>query len=188
MIASVLQRPTLILNRNWQPVAVATVARSLVMLANGTASAVDTADYRTYCWEEWLARKPAEDDAFVQGVRLQVCVPEVMTLANYDRVPVGAVAFSRRNLYRRDRYTCQYCGARPPRDKLSIDHILPRSRGGGSSWDNCVVACVDCNKNKADRLPKEARMRLQTKPARPQWSPYLLSVGVRVESWAKFLG
>lgn len=188
MIGSVLQRPALILNRNWQAVAVATVARSLVMLSNGAARAVDPADYQTYGWDEWLSREPSDGEGFVQAVRMRVCVPEVLTLTYYDRVPVGAVAFSRRNLYRRDRYTCQYCGARPARNELSIDHIVPKSRGGGSSWANCVVACVSCNKNKADRLPHEARMRLRTKPIRPKWSPYLLSVGVQVESWARFLG
>ena len=77
----------------------------------------------------------------------------MITLTEYDRVPANAVTFSRRNIYKRDRYTCQYCGVQPGSEELTIDHVLPRSRGGTSTWENCVLACLECNKRKADRTP-----------------------------------
>lgn len=81
------------------------------------------------------------------------------------------MAFSRRNIFERDHYTCQYCGVQPGVDELSIDHVFPRSQGGTSTWDNCVLACVECNKKKADRTPSEADMKLRKQPCRPQWKP-----------------
>jgi 5-methylcytosine-specific restriction endonuclease McrA len=114
---------------------------------------VDPVDYRQYTWEDWSQLRPAEGESFVQTLRSQLRVPEVVTLVHYDRVPASKVTFSRRNIFKRDRYTCQYCGAQPGSEELTIDHVLPRSRGGPSSWENCVLACLKCNKRKADRTP-----------------------------------
>ena len=84
---------------------------------------------------------------------MRLRVPEVVALAGYDRLPEAAVAFSRRNIFKRDHYTCQYCGVQPGTEELTIDHVIPRSQGGTSTWENCVLACVACNKQKADRTP-----------------------------------
>jgi 5-methylcytosine-specific restriction endonuclease McrA len=119
------------------------------------------------------------------GLRLRV--PEVVTLVRYDRVPCNCVTFSRRNLFRRDRYTCQYCGNQPGSEQLTIDHVLPRSRGGVSSWENCVLACLDCNLRKADRTPSQAGMRLRKAPSQPAWNPLYAPHEIRIESWAKFI-
>ena len=89
-------------------------------------------------------------------MRLRLRVPEVIVLAEYDRLPTAAVTFSRRNIFKRDHWTCQYCGAQPGSEELTIDHVLPRSQGGISTWENCVLACVACNKRKADRTPEQA--------------------------------
>lgn len=187
MIADVLQRPTLVLNRNWQPIRVTTVARSVVMLWNDTARVVEPQTYELYSWEDWAKLQPAEGELFIQAVSERFRVPEVVTLTNYDRLPQAAVSFSRRNLYKRDHYTCQYCGAQPGPEELTIDHVQPRSRGGQSSWTNCVVACVECNSRKADRTPDEARMRLKKPPKRPNWQPIYSNHGLRIESWKQFL-
>ena len=187
MAASILQRPTLVLNRNWQPVNVATVARALVMLWNETARVVDPADYQQYGWSEWSGLTPQRDEPFIRAVAFRLRVPEVVALTGYDRVPSTVVTFSRRNIFKRDHYTCQYCGVQPGGSELSLDHILPRSRGGESSWQNCVLACVDCNKRKADRTPEQAGMRLRTRPARPRWRPLYAHNAIRIESWAKFI-
>jgi hypothetical protein len=100
-MTKVLQRPTLILNRNWQPVNVATVARALVLLWNESARVVDPADYQLYTWEDWARLKPRADEAFIRGVRLRLRVPEVVALTEYDRLPVAHVTFSRRNIFKR---------------------------------------------------------------------------------------
>lgn len=187
MVATVLERPTLVLNRNWQPVNVATVARSLVMLWNESARVVDPQDYQTYSWSDWAKLSPLDGEPFIRAIRMRLRVPEVVTLTGYDRLPEAAVAFSRRNIFKRDHYTCQYCGVQPGTDELSIDHVLPRSQGGTSTWDNCVLACVACNKRKADRMPAQAGMKLRKPPVRPTWKPLYAAHSVRIASWSKFV-
>jgi 5-methylcytosine-specific restriction endonuclease McrA len=187
MVAAVLDRPTLVLNRNWQAVGVATVARSLTLVAGERARIVDPTDFQQYTWADWARFIPDEDAPFVQAVTFRLRVPEVIVLTDYDRVPQNAVAFSRRNIYRRDRFACQYCGAQPGSEELTIDHVLPRSRGGTSTWENCVLACLDCNARKANRLPDEAHMPLRSIPVRPMWKPMYGRHRVRIESWSKFL-
>jgi 5-methylcytosine-specific restriction endonuclease McrA len=187
MVTKVLEQPTLILNRNWQPVHVATVERALVLLWNESARVVDPEDFQLYTWADWARLKPKEGEAFVQAVRFRLRVPEVVALSGYDRLPTAHVTFSRRNVFKRDHYTCQYCGAQPGSEELTIDHVLPRSKGGVSSWTNCVLACMDCNKHKADRTPEEAHMRLRHKPVRPIWKPLYGDHTVRIASWSKFI-
>ena len=140
---------------------VATVARALVMLWNESARVVDPADYQIYTWEDWSRLRPEDGDRFIQAVRFRLRVPEVITLTGYDRLPAAAVTFSRRNIFKRDHYTCQYCGAQPGIEELTLDHVVPRAQGGQSRWDNCVLACMACNKRKADRTPEQAKMRLK---------------------------
>ncbi len=187
MVAQVLQRPTLVLNRNWQPVNVATVARSLVMLWNESARVVDPHDFRLYTWADWSQLVPREGELFIQAVRQRLRVPEVVTLSGYDRLPTAAVAFSRRNVFKRDHYMCQYCGVQPGAAELTIDHVVPRSQGGTSTWENCVLACVTCNLRKADRTPLQAGLKLHKQPARPSWKPLYAAHRVRIASWSKFL-
>jgi len=216
-MTKVLQRPTLILNRNWQPVNVATVARALVLLWNEAARVVDCDDYRTYSWADWSALRPSDGERFIQAVRLRLRVPEVIVLAEYDRLPEAAVSFSRRNIFKRDHWACQYCSRQgrsqsgtpdgsedaytstsprangnrprlqPDGDELTIDHVVPRAQGGTSTWDNCVLACIGCNKRKADRTPREANMKLRKAPVRPTWKPMYARHSERIASWSKFV-
>src|SRR3954469_21060780 len=101
MSESVLQRPTLILNRNWQPVNVATVARALVLLWNEAARVVDVADYQTFSWDDWSKLRPRDGESFVQATSVRLRVPEVIALSDYDRQPQSAVTFSRHNVFKR---------------------------------------------------------------------------------------
>jgi 5-methylcytosine-specific restriction endonuclease McrA len=187
MTAGVLTRPTLVLNRNWQPVGVATVARTLIKLWNGTARVVDPTDYQLYTWQDWSRLEPENGEPFIQTTAFRMRVPEVITMTTYDRLPNRSVAFSRRNLFKRDKFTCQYCGRRPGSEELTIDHVIPKSHGGVTSWANCAVACVECNAKKADRSPEQARMPLRKTPAQPKWRPSYASQGIRIDSWSKFI-
>jgi 5-methylcytosine-specific restriction endonuclease McrA len=217
MVAKVLEHPTLVLNRNWQPVNVATVARALVLLWNESARVVDPADYRLYTWADWSELRPRDGELLIQAVRLRLRVPEVIVLAEYDRLPTAAVSFSRRNVFKRDHWACQYCGrqcrgqfvtsdgsgerfgnsksrdngnhprCQPGGEELTIDHVIPRSQGGTSTWENCVLACIACNKRKADRTPHQAGMRLRKVPHKPTWKPIYARDSVRIESWSKFI-
>ena len=186
MIAPILKSPTLVLNRNWQPVNIASVARALVMVWNDSARIVDPESYQLFAWDEWSELEP-DKDRFIQAVSQRIRVPEVITLSDFDRVPSTTVTFSRRNIFKRDRYTCQYCGKQPAPDRLTIDHVVPRSHGGGSSWENCVLACVDCNHYKADRTPEQAGMKLKKQPVRPEWNPCYSQHSIRMDSWSKFI-
>ena len=152
MVAAVLDRPTLVMNSNWQPVGIATVAKALTKVWNEAARIVDPADYQQYTWQDWSQLRPADGDLFIQTRRFQLRVPEVVMLTKYDRVPTNAVTFSRRNVFKRDKFTCQYCGARPGSEELTIDHVTPQAQGGTSTWLNCVLACISCNSRKADGL------------------------------------
>jgi hypothetical protein len=128
-----LNRPTLVLNRNWQAVNVATVARALVLLWNESARVVDPADYQTYTWEDWAKLRPGDDERFIQAVRFRLRVPEVITLTDYDRLPAAAVTFSRRNIFKRDHYTCQYCGRQGRSGDGEGKHRYPGQKESGSS-------------------------------------------------------
>ncbi len=187
MVTAVLKRPTLVLNRNWQPIGVASVSRSLVMVWNDTARIVDPADYSLYTWDDWSQLKPADGEPVIRTVRFEMRVPEVISLTRYDRFHRRTVPFTRRNLFRRDRFMCQYCGASPGGNELTIDHVLPRSRGGNTSWENCILACVRCNHRKANRTPTEAHMAIRKHPEQPQWNPVYAARNIKVESWERFL-
>lgn len=187
MVGAVLELPTLVLNRNWQPVHVATVARSLTMLWNESAHVVDPDDYRLYTWADWSRLAPREGEPFIRSVKLRLRVPEVLALVRHDRPRPNAVTFCRRNVFKRDHSTCQYCGARPGSEELTIDHVTPRSLGGQTTWENCVLACVACNARKANRTPERAGMRLRRTPFRPAWKPLYHASTVRIASWSRFL-
>jgi 5-methylcytosine-specific restriction endonuclease McrA len=98
-------------------------------------------------------------------------VPRVIALKDFDRLPRQEVKFSRHNIYLRDGNRCQYCGHRFPTAELSLDHVIPLSRGGVSSWENVVCACLSCNVRKGNRSPQEASMRLVATPKKPRWHP-----------------
>jgi 5-methylcytosine-specific restriction endonuclease McrA len=186
-MSTILQRPTLVLNRYWQPVNVATVQKALVLLARDAARVVDPEHFQLYNWDDWIRQPPRGDEPAIRGVTLRLRVPEVVTLTHYERTPAGHVTFSKRNVFKRDRLTCQYCGIQPGRDELTLDHVTPKSRGGATSWENCVLACLECNRRKADRTPEQAGMKLRRRPARPTWKPFYAGSG-RLASWTPFLG
>lgn len=141
----------------------------------------------TYTFDEWLDCPITEETLVIRSPSVRLAVPEVILLTSYDRVPCHEAPFTRRNLFLRDDFTCQYCGHRCNSDRLSVDHVQPRSRGGRTSWENCVLACVGCNAKKADRTLKEAGFRLLRPPVRPRWTPYLnLRPSQRMDSWSQF--
>ena len=183
----ILARPTLVLNRHWQPIHVTTVVRALVMVWNEAARVVEPDEYRLYNWDEWAGIEPPPGAPCIRSATARLMVPEIVCLTRFDRLPSTAVTFSRRNVAKRDHLTCQYCGEQPGWEAITIDHVLPRSRGGASSWTNCVAACVECNARKADRTPEQAGMKLKRRPARPDWKPLYAARAARIPSWTRFL-
>ena len=183
--AAILTEPTLVLNRNWQPVHVTSVRRALIMVCKNSACVVDPLSYRLFGWEVWLRES---DNGPIRSASLSIDAPVVVVLAGFDRLPNGAVTFSKRNVLRRDHYTCQYCGQQPGIDELSIDHVVPRASSGPTTWENCVAACIDCNHRKADRSLVQSGLRLRKQPTRPEWQPLFSRSRPHRSSWAPFLG
>jgi 5-methylcytosine-specific restriction endonuclease McrA len=186
-----LARPVLALNRNWQPVQTTPAVNAIALVMKGAAVIIDPETWEEHTLRTWADASRARErfaGAVLRSPRLTLAVPDVIRLTRYGRLGARAVVFSRRNLYRRDRHTCQYCGAQPGPAALTIDHVLPRSRGGRSDWTNCVLACLACNARKADRTPAEAGMSLRRAPRKPSWTALdPVPAAERRLSWGQFL-
>jgi 5-methylcytosine-specific restriction endonuclease McrA len=186
--ASVLSQPTLVLNESWIAIHTVPVKHALRLMFTGAAKAVQPETYEVHEFESWADLGVLRDEPCIRTVALRIRVPEVIVLTRYNGLPDPGAVFTRRNLFRRDHNTCQYCGSRPGTSELSIDHVLPRSRGGRSSWENCVLACMECNRRKANRTPDEAHMALLKQPVKPRWSPLIEIPVARVrQSWERFV-
>ncbi len=188
MSAQVLDRRALVLNTGWTAIATVPVRSALQLLVRGAARVVRPETDETHDFHSWADLAVAPSAPCIRSIRLSIRVPEVIVLTGFNGFPRGSVTFSRRQLYRRDHFTCQYCGARPGSPELSIDHIVPRSRGGKATWVNCVLACVRCNRRKADRTPQEAGLTLRSRPVEPRWTPTLeIPISTRCVSWQRYL-
>jgi 5-methylcytosine-specific restriction endonuclease McrA len=184
-----LNQSVLVLNRSWMAVHITHARRALTLLYLGVAKAVSTDDYQTYDFESWKEASKAAHEQCIYAVNFKIRIPEVILIPGYAGIPKRELVLNRKNLFERDDYTCQYCRNKMRTEDLTIDHIVPRSRGGKNSWDNLVLACIECNKKKQNRLPEEAGMRLIRKPVRPKAMP---GVGIQISaikkiSWQRFL-
>jgi 5-methylcytosine-specific restriction endonuclease McrA len=181
----------LVLNRHYVAVHVITARRALSLLFREYAEVIHVEDgqYANYDFPSWRAiselrslDKQDEED-WIRAVNFELQIPRVVRLLLFDRVPQMTLRFNRRNLFARDGHKCQYCGLSLPSHQMSLDHVLPRSRGGETSWENIVCSCVDCNTRKGGRTPHEARMKLISPPKKPKQNP-LLSAKLRQPKYA----
>jgi hypothetical protein len=141
-----------------------------------------------FSWNDISSHRARRAGPMIRSARLCLLPPEVILLTTYDGIGIRSVIFSRRNLFKRDKLTCQYCGTQPGPEELTIDHVVPRSQGGISSWDNCALACVQCNTTKANRTPQQAGMTLRRTPRKPRWSALSqVPPQIRRESWERFV-
>ncbi len=185
---NLLTQPALVLNKSWIAITTTTVRRAMSLVYGGEAKVVEPDTYATFDFSMWSELSIAQDQEFIQTVSLRIRVPEVILLTFYNGLPQMDVVFSRRNLYRRDSYTCQYCGIKPGSEELTIDHIVPRSQGGISNWDNCVLACIKCNHRKSNKSPESMGMHLKKLPTKPSWTPTMkITYSRRRVAWEKFL-
>jgi len=199
-----LNAKVLVLNKAFMAVRVVTARRAFGLLFRNIAEiiqvqtdAAGTQQFLTYNIETWTdgaeiqRRIQHERERFdwVRTVRLEIPVPRIIRLLGYDRLPDQAVKLNRRNLFARDRNQCQYCGRHFPTNDLSLDHVRPRSHGGGESWENLVCACIRCNARKGGRTPEQAGMSLVRRPERPKRNPLIsLRLGhEKYASWKAFL-
>ena len=169
---SALHIPVLVLNASYEPIHVCIARRALVLMLKGLAAAEELSSYH------------------VHSPSRAIRVPSVIRLLEYRRIPRQTRSLSRKNILIRDRYTCQYCKRIFSATDLTLDHVMPRSRGGNSSWENLVTSCRRCNNRKGNRLPEEADMALVKRP-RPfnlHTSRSLMrQLGNHQEAWRKYL-
>jgi 5-methylcytosine-specific restriction endonuclease McrA len=193
-----LDASVLVLNKLFMAIHIISVRRAFCLLCKDQAEVVsmEEGQFMTYDFATWREvsefRSRAfkqEDDDWVRTVSSEIQVPRVIRLTDYDRLPKQTVKFNRRNIFARDNNQCQYCGKKFPTSELSLDHVVPRSQGGISSWENIVCACVACNVRKGGRTPKEASMALYRKPEKPKRSPMLnlKLTNRKYQTWKTFL-
>ena len=181
--STALQSNVLALNRMYLAIHVISVRRAFCLLCKGMAEVVNIEDgsYMTYDFDGWreiselriALEEQQESEDWLSAVNFPIQVPRVVRLLNYDRIPKSPVKFSRRNIFLRDENRCQYCEKKFSTHHLSLDHVIPRSRGGETSWENIVCACRKCNVRKGGRTPLEAGMALRSTPAKPKRNPIL---------------
>jgi 5-methylcytosine-specific restriction endonuclease McrA len=192
-MTDILHKTTvLVLNRNWQAIHVKTPADAFCMMAAGSATGLDVRgdDHIVPVrWDDWLALPVREEDHAVHTPRGAVRVPTVVVACNYAKVPLCRPRFGTKGIWERDGGVCQYTGRKLAPGEGNIDHVVPRSRGGASTWDNCVLAHREVNERKADRLPNEIGLRLLRKPEIPRALPATQTIrnthGIR--DWHRFL-
>lgn len=193
----ILSASVLVLNRNYVAVRIIPARRAFVILYRERAEVIDEFDgqYASFGFPDWLKHSaarlaaPTPDELFVHTPNRAILVPKVIRLVRYEKLPRTEVKYNRKNVLARDDHHCQYCGKRFPVSRLSIDHVVPKSRGGPSSWTNVVTACNDCNTRKGGRLPHEASMRLMREPRAPRRNPFVVAKlnSKRYLIWRAFL-
>jgi len=179
-MTAILNKPVLVLNKSWTVIGTTSTKDAIDLMCRDSARALCTTSFLTYSWEDWISgENTPEVTSYIKTPSIDVPAPQVVILTKYGKLHRASVKFSSRAIYRRDDYRCQYCLKQFKKDELSLDHVIPKSRNGGNTWENCVTSCLRCNNKKADRTPVEAGLKLPRKPVRPKWNPVL---GVKKES------
>ena len=178
-LPAILQERVLLLNGStWEPLAIISVPRAINLLIAGKAIAVE------------------QTGEFLRTVRTRFPVPSVIALRTYINVPRRKAHWSRKGVLLRDNHTCIYCGVQPgsiqkgkhlSRSDFTIDHIIPRSKGGRDQWTNTACACSRCNHRKGDRLHNEAGMRLRWEPKTPRTSYLVVAIGSGPDAWKRYI-
>jgi len=182
-----LNSPVLVLNKNWVPIGTTSVKDALVDISRGSAKGLCVETYQVFDWEGWVSEEgPPKVSGYIKAAGgREIPAPEVIVLTNYDSIHKKTLYVCSKNVFTRDKFICQYCKKRASGKELSIDHIVPRSRGGRNDWSNCVTACKPCNQKKADKTLREAGLPpFNPKPGKPKWSPVMhISPESRLDSW-----
>ncbi|HLJ29205.1 MAG TPA: HNH endonuclease [Candidatus Angelobacter sp.] len=167
-----MQTPVLVLNASYEPINICAARRAIVLVLKG------------------LAMPEEENGQCLHAARIAMRVPSVIRLLEYRRIPHQTRALSRKNILLRDRNTCQYCGVVMSSNDLTLDHVVPRSRGGSSTWENLVACCHSCNRKKGNHLLVEINMKLLKEP-RPftlHTSRHIMRmIGRSDNKWRKYL-
>jgi 5-methylcytosine-specific restriction endonuclease McrA len=193
MNSQLTKSTVLVLNRNWQAIGVKTPMEAFSMIASGAATALDIeagGHIRPVTWNEWLTLPVRDGDNVIGTVKGAVRVPSVLVLARFDKVPKKRPKFGARGIWERDGGVCQYTGRKLRPHEGNIDHVVPLSRGGPTSWENCVLADKRVNSRKGAKLPAEVGLKLLRRPTVPRELPVTLLIRNthQMRDWEMFLG
>lgn len=197
MYADKLYLPVLVLNKNWNVIGTTPLYRAINLLLSETKNKNKKADVvdstsSPITWEDWSKIKPKDDEQSISSVSGTFKIPEIIKLNVYDKMKIFKVVFSRANIFKRDHYKCQYCGEKPGTQELTIDHVIPKSLGGKTTWENCVLCCVSCNSLKGSKLIHEISnkkfpngMKLIKAPKIPNHGE--IKFKVKYKSWLQWI-
>jgi len=198
--SAALESSVLVLNKFFTAVHIVNAKRAFALLFKESAEVVsiDNGQYNSYNFSSWLDVSLykeeyglSDDDAheWIKTFSLEIKVPKIIRLLIYDKLPKANIKFNRKNIFARDENRCQYCGKKFPTLELSLDHVIPRSQGGESTWSNIVCACTECNKRKGGLRAHKAGMKLFRKPVKPKhYSILQLKLkSNKYHSWKQFL-
>lgn len=195
----ILNSSVLVLNKSYMPINIINVKRAFSMLFQNIANvvSVENNNYINYDFNSWaeLSKLKTELEEttgledWIKTPKLIIETPRIIIVNDYNKIPNRKVRFNRRNVFVRDNQTCQYCGIKFDSKDLNIDHVVPKSKGGETTWKNVVCSCFKCNAKKRDRIPKEAGMKLLRKPVKPHLSPVMQSKikNIKYNSWKNFI-
>jgi 5-methylcytosine-specific restriction endonuclease McrA len=183
----------LVLNKHFVAITITSWKKAIRLLYLDHADVVDE-EYKTYSFKDWVELSQYIKDyptGFIHTCKLKIAIPEVIALKYYDKLRFEEPRLTRKNVYEHYGYRCCYCGKKFSVEKLNIDHIIPRSRGGKTEWTNIVTSCIECNLKKGNKLPQEAGMKLVIPPSKPQRRIKLamvLNSNIKIPlSWQKFI-
>jgi 5-methylcytosine-specific restriction endonuclease McrA len=181
-----------VLNRNWQAIHVKCPAEALSMMYTDTATGLDILgedQMVPYKWSDWINLPYDSESDYVKTINGEIKIPKVIVLCHFDKVPVKRPKFSLSGVWVRDNGICQYTGKKLSKNEGNVDHIIPRSRGGKTNWDNCVLSHKEVNAKKANRTPEEAGLKLIKPPATPRHLPttFYIKNKHNIPEWNLFL-
>tara|TARA_Y100000310_G_scaffold345772_1_gene469646 strand:+ start:1050 stop:1637 length:588 start_codon:yes stop_codon:yes gene_type:complete len=178
-MSSSLNRPVLVLNKIWAAIFIETLRQVLPKIFKNAALIVDYHDFNTYTWDQWYELEPNNDELVIKTTRKDVRVPRLVVLRAYNKIPVFDVKLTRKNLLVRDKFKCAYTGKTLRYKDATVDHVVPRCRGGVNAWGNVVIASSEANRKKGNKTPEEAGMLLHQTPFKPRWNPLYASAFAR---------
>ena len=165
---SLIDRSVLMLNQNYEPLTITSARRAVVLLFQGKAEMIETAD-----------------GLKIRSVSRCFSLPSVVRLWQYKKVPFKRIMLTRKNIITRDSNRCQYCGT--AKGPMTVDHIVPKTMGGNDSWENLVCSCAKCNNKKGDRTPEQSQMKLLKRPTRPTYITFIQRNHSVDERWKPYL-
>lgn len=191
-----LNQQVLVLNRLWQAVNICSARRAFSLLYSGHAQVVDASDgnWQTFNFEQWHDFSQSDENIWdthetAASINFKIPIPKIIVLIIFDKLPHQEVKLTRQNIFERDRYICQYCHIRFDKKELNIDHVIPRDKGGTTTWENVVCSCISCNTRKGNRYYYEVGMKLLKEPVKPKQRLFLnfKSAKPKHDSWKHFL-